>query len=84
MYITCHIITYYILHITYYILHIIESSNTPYIFAMGDYNANIKSESVFGSELIEFCDLNNLCFIDKFSLSPDSYTFISQAHHTTS
>ena len=45
---------------------------------MGDYNANIKSESVFGSELIEFCDLNNLCFIDK------SYTFISQAHHTTS
>ena len=51
---------------------------------MGDYNANIKSESVFGSELIEFCDLNNLCFIDKSSLSPDSYTFISQAHHTTS
>ena len=63
---------------------IIESSNTPYIFAMGDYNANIKSESVFGSELTEFCDLNNLCFIDKSSLSPDSYTFISQAHHTTS
>ena len=63
---------------------IIESSNTPYIFAMGDYNANIKSESVFGSELTEFCDLNNLCFIDKSSLSSDSYTFISQAHHTTS
>ena len=49
---------------------------------MGDYNANIKSESVFGSELIEFCDLNNLCFIDKSSLLPDS--FISQTHHTTS
>ena len=49
---------------------------------MGDYNANIKSESVFGSVLIEFCDLNNLCFIDKSSLFPDCYTFISQAHHT--
>ena len=41
---------------------IIESSNTPYTFAIGDYNANIKSESVFGSEITEFCDLNNLCF----------------------
>ena len=51
---------------------------------MGDYSANIKSESVFGSELIKFCDLNNLCFIDKSSHLPDSYTFISQAHHTTS
>ena len=28
--------------------------------------------------------MNNLCFIDKSSLSLDSYTFISQAHHTTS
>ena len=51
---------------------------------MGDYNANIKFESVFGSELIAFCDLNNLCFIDNSSLLLDSYTFISQAHHTTS
>ena len=45
---------------------------------------NTIPESVFESELTEFCDLNNLCFIDKSSLSPDSYTFISQAHHTTS
>ena len=51
---------------------------------MGDFNANINSESVFGSKLNEFCDLHNLCFIDKSSFLPDSYTFISQAHHTTS
>ena len=57
---------------------IIESSNTPYIFALGNYNANVQSESVFGSELIKFCVLNNLCFVDKSSLLPDSYTFVSQ------
>ena len=51
---------------------------------MGDYDANIKSESVFGSELIELYDLENLCFIDKSSLLPYSYTIISQAHHTKS
>ena len=41
----------------------------PYVFALGDYNANMQSESVFGPELIGFCDLNNLCFIDKSSLT---------------
>ena len=35
---------------------------------MGDFNAYIKSSSIFGSELIEFCNMNdlflltNLCF----------------------
>ena len=63
---------------------IIESANTPYIFILGDFNADILSQSIFGSELIEFCDMNNLSFIDKSMLSPDTFTFISQAHGTTS
>ena len=47
---------------------IIESANTPYVFVMGDFNADIKSSSIFGSELIEFCNRNDLCFIDKSML----------------
>ena len=45
---------------------IIGSANTPYyILILGDYNADIQSESVFGSELINFCDINSLCFMDS-------------------
>ena len=40
-----------------------------YVFALGDYNVNMQSVSVFGPKLIGFCDLNNLCFIDKSSLT---------------
>ena len=42
---------------------IIESANTPYVFVLGDFNADIQSDSVFGSELVEFCNLNKLDFI---------------------
>ena len=63
---------------------IIDVASTPYIFVLGDFNADLKSESVFGSELIEFCDVNNLCLIDKFMLLPDSFTYFSEAHGSTS
>ena len=63
---------------------IIESADTPYVYILGDFNADIQSQSIFGSELIEFCDMNNMSFIDKSMLSPDTFTFISQAHGTTS
>ena len=33
---------------------IVESANIPYVFVLGDFNADIQSDSVFGSELIEF------------------------------
>ena len=35
---------------------IIESANTSYVFVLGDFNADIQSDSVFGSELVEFCN----------------------------
>ena len=63
---------------------IIESANTPYVFAMGDFNADIKSSSIFGSELIEFCNMNDLSFIDKSMLLSDTFTYVSQSHSTTS
>ena len=62
---------------------IIESADTPYVYILGDFNPDIQSQSIFGSELIEFCDMNNMSFIDKSMLSPDTFTFISQAHGTT-
>ena len=42
----------------------------------------IQLTSMFGAEVtdrIDFCD-NNLCFIDKEKLLPDSFTFVSQVH----
>ena len=47
---------------------IIESASTPYVFILGDFNANMQSQSIFGTELIEFCDMNNLCFTDRMML----------------
>ena len=44
---------------------IIESAETPYVYILGDFNADIQSQSIFGSELIEFCDMYNMSFIDK-------------------
>ena len=29
---------------------------------------NIQSQPIFGTELIEFCDMNNLCFTDGMML----------------
>ena len=59
---------------------IIESANTPYVFMLGDYNADIQFEYVFRSELINLCDTNSLCFIDRYLLFPDTFIFVSQAH----
>ena len=64
--------------------YIFDSANIFYIFILCDFNANIQITSIFDAELIEFCDNNNLCFLDKELLPPDSFTYISQAHGTTS
>ena len=56
----------------------------PYVFILGDFNADIQSTSIFGAELSDFCDNNELCFVDKERLLPDTFTYTSQAHGTTS
>ena len=63
---------------------IIDSANTPYVFILGDFNADIQNTSIFGAELLDFCDNNTLCFLDKEFLPPDSFIYISEAHGTTS
>ena len=57
---------------------IIASSNTPYVFILGDFNVDIQSTSIFGAELIDFCDNNELCFVDSERLLPDTFTYTSQ------
>ena len=54
------------------------------LFFLGDFNAVIQSTSIFGAELIDFCDNNELCFVDKERLLPDTFTYTSEAHGTTS
>ena len=54
------------------------------MFVLGDFNEDIQSDLVFGSELIKFCHYNQLDFIDKSILPSSSFTFINHAHGTTS
>ena len=44
---------------------IIDTTSTPYVFILGDFNANINSDTLFGKELIDFCKINHSCFTDK-------------------
>ena len=50
---------------------------------MGGFYADNKSSSIYGSELIEFHNIADLCFIDKSMLSSDTLTYASQSHHHT-
>ena len=63
---------------------IIDSSNTLYVYILGDLNAVIQSSSIFSGELIDYCDNKELCFADKEGLLPNTFTYTSQAHGTTS
>ena len=63
---------------------IIESAYSPYVLVLDDFNEDIQSDPVFGSELIKFCHHNQLDFIDKSILPSSSFTFINHAHGTTS
>ena len=64
---------------------IIESANTPYVFVMGDFNADIKCSSIFGSELIEFCNMKDLCFFLLTNLCfYDTFTYVSQSYNPMS
>ena len=49
---------------------IIASSNTPYVFILGDFNASIQSTSIFDSELIDFCDNNELSLLTERGYCP--------------
>lgn len=54
-------------------------------FIVGDMNADISdSSSLFGNHLLQFCSDNGLILSSKVHLPANSYTYISEAWHTTS
>ena len=69
---------------------IIHMADTPYVLVMGDMNANtyMYSErnrvSVFGEELVKFCNEYSLILSDvsKLGCSANIYTHYSDAHHS--
>ena len=70
---------------------LIESYSTPYVYVMGDFNANVlvrtgnpANIAKFGKHLLDFCVEENIALADVKSLSKDSFTFISSAHNSVS
>ena len=67
-----------------YAVSVIDDHPSPVSFLLGDFNAAINRPSIFGHELKQVCNDNQLMLSDEIFLSPDSFTFFSEAHHTTS
>ena len=63
--------------------NIITTANTPYVYVIGDFNADLNKDHLFGSELASFCADMNLIISDTAHLK-GGYTFVSSAHNTTS
>ena len=73
------------------IASIINNSTDGCIYVLGDFNAHINSVTSrnFGSELLSLCDeeslvLSDLRFLGLDTKEEHTFTFISEAHHTTS
>ena len=65
---------------------IIQESDVSSIYVIGDWNAEISANSVFGSELSSFCTEHRYVISDIEHLGIDggSFTYISEAHGSTS
>ena len=63
---------------------IVQEQKSSNIFILGDWNADMKSR--FGKELKELCDTTELVLadIEYIGQSDNNFTYISDAHHTTS
>ncbi len=66
------------------LMTIIDNFPSPYVFVTGDFNANISVPSRFGRELQTACSENVLCISDMLLLPPETFTFISSSHGSTS
>ena len=60
---------------------IIKESVISSVFVIGDWNAGVNSNSVFGSELSTFCTEHSyvLSDVDRLGCCSDSFTFLSEA-----
>ena len=62
---------------------LINTANTPYVSAIGDYNSDFVKDHAFGKELLSFCTEAGLTISDKMDLD-SCYTFVSSSYLTTS
>ena len=63
---------------------IMDNSCTS-VYVVGDMNADLSdSKSLFANHMLRFCDDNNIILSSQKLLPPDSYSYISEAWHTTS
>ena len=63
---------------------IFMNNNTVYNLAVGDFNANITRDSLFGLQLLQFCEDNCYTLSDSVYMPDTSFTFHSDAHDTIS
>ncbi len=63
----------------------INENNSASVFVVGDLNADLTdNSSMFAKHMLHFCVDNNFKISSKMLLPKDSYTYISEAWHTTS
>uniref|UniRef100_A0A3P9KQQ7 Reverse transcriptase domain-containing protein n=1 Tax=Oryzias latipes TaxID=8090 RepID=A0A3P9KQQ7_ORYLA len=73
------------LHKLAFIKAYIEDSSSTCVFVMGDFNADLSDDSsIFGNHLTSYCEENNLTLSSKILLPDTSFTYISDAWHSTS
>ena len=63
---------------------IIEEFDSPYVYVLGDYNADIEKQTSFGKELLSFCQESDLVIADTMFLSSGSVTHVNDGHGTES
>ena len=65
---------------------IIQESDVSSVYVIGDWNAEINVNSVFGSELSSFCTEHGYVVsdIEHMGIDSGSFTYLSEAHGSTS
>lgn len=63
----------------------IYDNHSTSVYVVGDMNADLSDRwSLFAKHMLQFCDDNNLTLSSQVLLPADSYSYISEAWHTTS
>lgn len=65
--------------------NIMYTADTPFVYAIGDFNADLVKNNIFGDELSKFCSDEMLIITDAVYLNNmKTYTYFSEAHKNTS
>ena len=68
-----------------WVMSFIQDNASTCFFIVGDMNADVSDgSSIFANHLMQFCSDNGLVLSSKLLLPDSSYTYISEAWHTTS